>query len=631
MPTAVKSEKPSSASARRLAQRTSQGSLQPAVPPPTKIPSWAFCFALVLITFATYLPVLHNSFVNYDDVDYVTQNRHVQQGVTFSTFSWALTSTEAGNWHPLTWMSHAVDFELFGLDPAGHHFSSLLLHAANSVLVFLLLLRITGAAWRSVAVAALFALHPINVESVAWVAERKTVLCMFFFLLALGAYGAYVARPDRKRYAAVCIFFVLALAAKPLAVTFPFVLLLLDFWPLQRFELDSSSLRKQTHLLFEKLPLFALSLASCVITLFAQRPAMKTIDAIPFRERASNALFSYVMYLWKALWPAHLSVFYAPQGHRLSAWQPVLCALFLVAVTAVFLKLSTRKYLIVGWLWFLGTLVPMIGLIQVGEQGMADRYAYLSFLGLFVIAVWGVADVCAEMKLTPIVPAALTASILIALACLTWKQVHTWKDTVSMWSHSLEVTPANFVAEDSIGTVLLEDGFKSTGENCVDQALVHFQNAIRIYPADALGHLNVGFCLQSRGRFGDAIAQYQAGLQSARSQYLRSRAYLNLGGAYDDQGLLEPARNYFQRAAAIAPRDPQIMRALAKVDVETKVVDLSRSLAANPTATGFLQLAQLQAQLGRIDDARSSLRNALRLDPASAEVRNALQQLEGAQ
>jgi len=530
-----------------------------------------------MVTFVVYSPVLKYPFVNYDDVDYVTGNPHVQQGLTLSTLAWAITSTALANWHPLTWMSHALDFDLFGLDPAGHHFTSLLLHALNAVFLFLLLNRATAKVGRSLVVAALFALHPINVESVAWVAERKTVLSMLFFLLAIAAYGWHARKPNIGRYVCVLVAFLLALAAKPMVVTLPFVLLLLDFWPLQRvqhwlppsreFPVPQFALRQ---LIIEKLPLLALSVFSSVITLMAQRPALKTMEAVPFVQRAANAIFSYVMYLWKALWPAHLSVFYSPQGSRLAGWQIGLCLALLLTLSALVWRARSHPYLVIGWLWFLGTLVPMIGLVQAGEQGMADRYAYLPFLGLFTLTIWGCADVCVRNRIDVRAQIAAAAVILLALSVQAWRQVHTWESSFALWTHSLQVTRDNYVAEDFVGTTLLTETFKATGESCADQALVHFQNAVRINPNDALGHLNLGFCQQAHGRLQEAVAEYELALQFARNRYLKTRACINLGAAYEDLGELATSRAYFRQALTIHPGDGDAMQALAKLDAEEK-------------------------------------------------------------
>jgi len=597
--------------------------------------AWAPVLLLAAATFAVYSPVLKHPFVNYDDVDYVTENPRVQQGLTAAMLRWAITSTEQANWHPLTWISHAIDCQLFGLDPAGHHFTSLLLHAANAVLLFLLLMRVTGRRWRSLMVAALFALHPINVESVAWVAERKTVLCMFFFLLTLAGYGWYARKPGMGRYFLMSILFALALTAKPMAVTLPFVLLLTDFWPLQRIEgwtppslvfpVPQFSPR---HLIMEKLPLVALSAGSSVVTLVAQLPAMKTVEAVPFGQRVANAIFSYGMYVWKTFWPAHLGVFYAPQGARLQTWQIALSLAFLASVSAFVWRARFRGYLLIGWLWFLGTLVPMIGLVQVGEQGMADRYAYLPLLGIFTIVTWGSADLAVLKKVNVRVEFAVSGAVLLVLSILTWRQIQTWESSFTLWSHSLQVTSDNYVAEDFVGTTLLQEVFKATGESCAAQALVHFQNAVRINPRDALGHLNVGFCQQAHGHTREAVGEYEIALQSARTKYLKSRAYINLGAAYDDLRDFGRARTYFNQGLQIYPRSSEILQALAKLDVEEKIIELSRSADAHPTSTLYLQLGQLQQKLGRISEARESYQRALHLDPELWRARGALSNLE---
>jgi protein O-mannosyl-transferase len=597
--------------------------------------TWALALYVVAITFAVYYPVLNHPFVNYDDPDYVTENPHVQEGLTFATLTWAVTSTAQANWHPLTWLSHASDYDLFSLNPAGHHLTSLLLHAANGALLFLFLQWITGATWRSMAVAALFALHPINVESVAWVAERKTVLSMFFFLLTLGTYAWYARKPNLARYLVVCALFVLALAAKPMVVTLPFVALLLDFWPLQRLMNGSPpaqslpvpqfSLRR---LLMEKIPLLALASASCIITLLAQRPAMKDMVLVPLRARLVNALFSYGMYVWKTFWPLDLGIFYAPRGADLPAWQLLGVCLFLLAISALVWRERSRRYLVVGWLWFLGTLVPMIGLIQVGEQGMADRYAYLPLLGIFVMLVWGVADLAASKNIDVRISATAAIAILLLLSWLTRRQLQTWESSYTLWSHSLLITPENYVAEDFVGSTLLQDGFKTTGQGCVDEALLHFQNAVRINPQDSLGHLNVGFCRQARGRMQEAIEEYKSGLQFARNKYLKSRACLNLGAAYQETGDFATSRQYYNEALRIYPRDPDILLGVAKLDAAEKIAGLSRSAEQHPNPTVYFQLGQMQAETGLVAEARASYQRVLSLDPNFSQARAALHDLD---
>ena len=567
----------------RQLRRQAAGAQVSSLRPPTagdRWREWLLCLLLAAVVFAVYFPALSHPFVIFDDVDYVTQNRQVQQGLTPATFRWALTSLQYSNWHPLTWISHALDCEIFGLDPGGHHFTNLLLHAINAVLIFLLLLRITRKAGRSLLVAALFALHPINVENVAWVAERKTLLSMMFMLLALGAYVRYARKPGIGRHLAVDFLFLLALAAKPMVVTFPFILLLMDFWPLHRiagWRSPSAELAlpqfPPVQLLKEKLPLFALSAGSCVITLIAQHRAMQTIEAVPLRYRVANAIFSYVMYLWKAVWPVHLSFFYARQGSRLAIWQVALCLAFLAAVSALVWWQRSRPYLPFGWLWFLGTLVPMIGIVQVGEQGMADRYAYLPLLGFFVAAVWGVGDLAAIRAVEIRWSATAACAVLVLLCFLTRRQLRTWESSYALCLHSLKITPENNVAEDFVGATLMEQAFKATGQKCSDEALVHFQNAVRINPKDSLAHINVGFCREAHGDLHAAIAEYQTALQVAHNQFLKKRALLNLGGAYRVFGDFSSARQSYDEVLKIDPADKDALRGLAKVELGETLAD----------------------------------------------------------
>ena len=358
---------------------------------------------LVVVVLSLYAQTNHFLFLNYDDGMYVIQNPHVRAGLTFDTFRWAISSTYA-NWHPLTWMSHALDYQLFGLNAGGHHFVSVLFHALNVILLFGLLARATGRLGPSFVAAALFAVHPLNVESVAWISERKNVLSTTFLLLSLGAYGWYARKPDVKRYLSVVILFGLGLASKSMLVTLPFILLLLDYWPLRRLWLDPSesvpefSPRPFKSLVIEKLPLFLMSAADCAVTLAAQGKAgaVTTFERFPFSVRFANAIYSYAAYLWKTVWPIHLANVYPHPGSSLSFWRVVAAAALLIVATIVFLKLRPSRYLIVGWLYFLGTLIPVIGLVQVGDQAMADRYAYVPLIGIFVMAAWASAEIYAR-------------------------------------------------------------------------------------------------------------------------------------------------------------------------------------------------------------------------------------------
>jgi protein O-mannosyl-transferase len=608
---------------------------------------WALCLLLAVVVFAVYFPALRHPFVIYDDVDYVSQNQQVQQGLTLGTLRWALTSMQFSNWHPLTWMSHALDCELFGLDAGGHHFTSLLLHAIDAVILFLLLSRITGKIGRSLMVALLFGLHPVSVESVAWVAERKTVLCMLFLLLALWAYLWYARKPGVGRHLWVDALFALALAAKPMAVTFPFLLVLMDYWPLQRIKgLQSPSETlplpqfPPLRLLREKLPLFALSAASCAVTVIAQhRAAMKTMEAFPLRDRVVNALFSYVMYLWKLVWPVRLSVFYAPQGSRLAIWQAVLCLAFLTAISIlVWRGRRSRPYFLFGWLWFLGTLVPMIGIVQVGDQGMADRYAYLPYVGIFIAAVWGLADLAQTIRIEPRWSAAAACAVLVVLSFLTRRQLRYWESSYALFTHSLQVTPDNYVAEDIVGTALLEEAFRATGQKCAPQALLHFENAVHIDPNDTLGHIDLGFCRETQGNLQEAAKEYQTALQVARSKFLKKRALINLGGVYRAQRQFALARNSYNECLKVDPGDQDALKGLARVDKEEKMPSLEETIAALSRAAAergdaklYLQLGNLQRAAGRVPEALISYQRAFDLDPNLEEARVALEELDRSQ
>lgn len=409
MPTANRrsgAARPQLAKGRQISSSVSAATIAGAKVDSATKQKWALALLLAACTFAVYFPVLSHPFVNYDDPDYVTANPHVQQGLTRATLEWAASSVEHSNWHPVTWLSHALDCELFGLAPAGHHFSSLLLHAINAALLFLFLASVTAKTGRSLFVAALFALHPINVESVAWIAERKTVLSMFFLLLTLAAYAWYVSRPTAGRYISVVVPYALGLAAKPMIVTLPFLLMLLDYWPLQRIKgMDATSRafpapqRPWARLVLEKLPLLALSTASGVVTVIAQRGSILSSEILPFGLRLANAIHSYVTYLGKAFWPDPLAVYYPRGNFTLAGWETLLSLSLLIGLSAAAWKMRSRGYLLTGWLWFLGALVPMIGLVQVGNQAMADRYAYLPLIGIFIAITWAIGEFVAKRNI----------------------------------------------------------------------------------------------------------------------------------------------------------------------------------------------------------------------------------------
>jgi Flp pilus assembly protein TadD len=594
------------------------------------------CFLLAVATFAVYYRSTRNPFVNYDDWGYVTENQHVQQGLTRETLRWALTATAADNWHPLTWISHALDCQLFGLNASGHHLTSVLLHLLNSALIFLMLVRVTGARWRSLLVAALFALHPINVESVAWVAERKNVLSMFFFLLTLAAYGRYARRPGVGRYTAGLALFALGLAAKPMIVTLPCVLLLLDFWPLGRVELWSQpsvafpvtqiAFRR---LLAEKIPFLLLSVASSVVTVMAQRGAIRTSESYPILIRLANALYAYVMYIVKAFWPLRLGSFYPYEGLRLSAWQVLVCLFLLVGVTAWVWLNRSRQYLPVGWFWFLGTLVPVIGFVQVGDQAMADRYAYLPLVGIFVIIVWGLADWLGGEKQRLVWGTAAAAAVVVVLTLLTSRQIRFWNSSYDLWSHALQVTDNNYMAEDYVGTALLVKAYEKNGQRFSDEALAHFQNAVRINPKDAISHLNLGADFQEHGKLEEAIQEYKTVLTITQDPRLIVKVYIDLGAAFHQLGDLEQSQQCYRQALKLEPQNRIAFENLGKLGMDQRIRQLAAAAIAHPSAKAYFQLGQLQQATGRLPEARASYEAALSLDRGSADVRAALQNLDG--
>ena len=597
----------------------------------------SICLLLAALTFVVYFRALGNPFVNYDDQGYVVENSQVQQGLTLATLRWALTATDATNWHPVTWISHAADCEFYGLNPRGHHFTSVLLHVFNVLLLFLLLVRVTGSTPKSLLVALLFALHPINVESVAWIAERKNVLCMFFILLTLSAYGLYCRRPSLWRYLAVAGLFVLALAAKPMAVTLPFALILLDFWPLGRVASLTSPSEvfplpqvRVGRLALEKLPLILLSVGSSAVTLFAQKTAVATNEHVPFFIRLANASYAYSMYVVKAFWPVGFASFYPYVGYRLPPWQFGLCILFLAAISVLVWKMRARTYLAVGWFWFLGTLVPMIGLVQVGDQAMADRYAYLPLLGIFVMAVWGVGELIEnfggrfDRRFRVWLLRGAVVLIFVTLSLLTWRQIDTWRSSRTLWTHALEVTTDNYMAEDYVGSALLSDAYEATGQRHLDEALVHFKNAIRINPNDAISHLNLGADMHEHGQLREAIEQYETVLELTRDPHLVTKSYIDLGAAYQQLGDYTAAEQYYREAKKLEPDNQVIFLDLGKLAMLRRVQELAAAAAAHPAAGAYLQLGQLQQVAGLIDEARQSYETAMKLNPKMAEARKAL-------
>jgi Tfp pilus assembly protein PilF len=592
----------------------------PADVDPRKQHGW-LALALAALALAVYLPVRQAGFLTYDDQHYVRENPHVSSGLTAANAAWAFTAFSAGNWHPLTWISHMADCQIFGLDPAGHHLVNALLHALNAALLFHVFARLTGAPWRSLFLAALFAVHPLNVESVAWIAERKNVLSTLFWLLTLAAYHRYVLRPGTGRYLAVAGAFALGLLSKPMVVTLPLVLLLLDFWPLGRLDPRARDApRVARRLVLEKVPLLALAAASALLTVLAQRAggAITSLQDIPFGLRVANALTAYVRYLGKAAWPAELSAFYPHPGAALPLWKPALAGLVLVAVSAAVVRAApARGYLPVGWFWYLGTLVPVIGLVQVGSQAMADRYAYVPLIGVFLVAVWGLGDLLARR---PRELALAGACAVAALAAAARHQVARWHDSRALFEHALRVTEGNDVAHLNLGIVEAQ-------ERRWDRAGAHFQEALRVRPDSVEALTQMGVALAQQGRTEEAVGRLQAALALNPGW---ADAHANLGVALLRQGRTEEAIRHLRQAVALAPEAPEAQANLAAAlarngDREEAMRSLAAAgrLAPGSAAVRSRMGSVLLAE-GRLDDAASHFEAALALDPGRADALNGL-------
>jgi Flp pilus assembly protein TadD len=550
---------------------------------------------LIVAILAVFWPVKNYEFIDFDDDVYVTENPYVKAGLTLKSVIWAFTTMHASNWHPLTWLSHMLDSELYGLNPGGHHLTSLLFHIVNTLLLFLVLKRMTGALWRSGFVAALFALHPLHVESVAWVAERKDVLSTLFWILTTWAYFWYTGQPRLGRYLLVLLLFALGLLSKPMLVTLPFTLLLLDYWPLGRFQfgqltghhnpnssesISPSNQRSLTfRLVLEKVPLFALSAVSSLLTFIAQQQggAVKSLELFSFGNRIGNAVVSYVSYIGKMIWPQHLALLY-PHPGTFSIWQVTGASLLLVCVSIGAIRSAHRHpYLMTGWLWYLGTLVPVIGLVQIGMQAMADRYTYVPLIGLFIMIAWGVPNILVRLRYRRIVFAILAGLLLLTLVAITMLQIRHWHSSVTLFRHSLRVTVDNYIIHHNLGNALAVQGknedaiaqyvealrikpYFVEAHNDLGNALVrqgkyqeaidHYTVCLKIMPDLAKVHSNLGVALARQGRYQEAIAHYEEALR-IKPDY--ADAHYNFGNALVLQGRYQEAVARFAEALRIAP------------------------------------------------------------------------------
>lgn len=533
----------------------------------------AISLALAVVVALAFLPGLDGNFLSWDDPRYVTRNSHIQS-FSWQTVVWAFTSFDAANWHPLTWLSLALDHWFYGLEPFGYHLTNLIIHAMNAILVFLVLYRLTGSPWRSLAVAVLFAVHPLRVESVSWVAERKDVLSAFFWLLTMAAYVRYVRLKTVASYVLVVVILAMGLMSKPVVITLPAVLLLLDYWPLRR--LNWQAVR-------EKLPLFALSLVCVALTVAAQRSggAMQ-VDPIPFFERAANSLVAYVQYLVLTVWPLNLSPWYSHpslEGPSLSSWHVLGATVFLLGITALaVLRGGRRRYLPVGWFWFLGTLVPMIGLLQVGRQGMADRYTYIPHIGLFLLIVWVIAELPVWKSFrSRSFGIALIAGLVLTLSALTWKQSKIWHSNLTMWSYTVERNSYSFIAHQALGLQLQR-------LKRYDEAFTAFERASILRPEIASVHYNLGALLSRKRDYKNAVPHFR---EAVALQPNSSKYHQHLGITLLWLGQLEEARKSVERTLALHPGYAEAHYTLGYILLEEgkpedAVREFRAALRANP-------------------------------------------------
>lgn len=595
--------------------------------------------ALVLcaITLLVYNPVNRHDFVNYDDNFYVTQNLIVQHGLTWPGVKWAFTTFEVANWHPLTWLSHMLDCTLYGLKPAGHHFSSVLVHTLNVILLFLFLYKLTAKPFRSFVVAILFAVHPLNVESVAWVAERKNLLCTTFWLLSMLAYVRYARKPNWKRYLSVAILFALALMAKPMAVTMPFLLLLLDYWPLGRLSAvelaaapvsDNGSIARFGMLLLEKVPLLALAAIGSLITIKAQQSG-RTVAAwtiLPLAARLKNAAVSYLAYIGKMFWPAKLAVMYPHPGISIPLGQAIAAALALIVITAMAIAARRKAYFLVGWLWYLGTMVPVIGLVQVGDQAMADRYAYVPLIGLFVMIVWGIADWAGAAKTKQKLVTAAAAMALVALVWQCSRQIGYWQNSMTLFSHAIAVTDGNFHAEVNLGGALEEIGRP-------DEAMQHFYAAVADNPKFGLAHYDIGIHLQRAGKLEDAAREYTLAVANERDPETQARGENNLAYCLIGLGRTSEAESHFRRAIELDPYKFNSHYGLGHLlllrgEFREAAMHLAKAAAILPTELDYFDLGQVFEAQKKFGDAASAYQAALRLEPNFPDAKKRLESVE---
>jgi len=623
----------------------------------------AVCIFLAAITFAVFGQTLRHGFVNFDDGLYVYENPVVQKGLTWGGFRWALTYGQIGHWHPLTWLSHMLDCQWYGLQAGGHHLTNILLHAAAAILLFLVLRRMTGFLWRSAFVAAVFAIHPLRVESVAWVAERKDVLSAFFFMLTLGAYVRYVRRPPSMiRYGAVVLCFALGLLSKNMLVTMPFVLLLLDYWPLNRLASFTPQVLLQR--VAEKIPLFVLTAGSCVATALVPEK-LTAADKLPFGLRLENAVVSCVTYLWQMIHPSGLACVYPNPTNYLPFWQVAGALGLLLAISgAAWAFRRTHPWLVVGWLWYLGMMIPVIGMVQISYYAHADRYTYLPQIGLYLMLTWTAADLCAGWRHRRVLLGGLSTVILVALIFCAHTQTLYWRNSEVLWAHTLACTSDNYIAHYNLGDALIKKrrmdeaiahfqtalqikpDYAEAHDNLgnalfqkgrVDEAITHYQTALQIRPDNAKAHNNLAIALFQTGRVNEAITHYQTALQ-IKPDY--AEAHNNLGNALFQKGRVDEAITHYQTALQIKPDYVEAHNNLAWVlatvsqaslrngGKAVKLAERANQLTSGENPVILRTLAAAYAEAGRLGDALLSAQKAIELAQAAGQ-KNLVEQING--
>ncbi|MGA1825344.1 MAG: tetratricopeptide repeat protein [bacterium] len=572
------------------------------------------CLFLIIAILTVY-HVWNHAFINLDDNVYVTENKNVTTGLTLNNLLWSFRTAHAANWHPLTWLSHMLDCQLYGMDAGSHHSTSVLIHIFNSLLLFLIFWKMTGDVWQCGFVATIFALHPLHVESVAWIAERKDVLSAFFWMLTLWSYVRYSEQPDSKKYIITLCLFILGLMAKPMLVTLPFVLLLLDYWPLKRFH--------SFHSFVEKIPFFIVSGISSIITFFAQQGggAVRSLAIYPLSVRIGNALVSYVQYLWKMIFPYHLTVLYPhpgmPPGWKIAGAFLLLVFIFLLAIMTV----KKHPYLMIGWLWYIGTLVPVIGLVQVGSQAMADRYTYLPLIGISIIIAWGVPSLIPTWRYKRVVFAAIAAVLFSAFMAVTHLQVGYWKNSITLFKHAIESTTENYQAHHNLGVAFAD-------QKNFDEAIKHYSEALRIHPDFAIAHNNLGNALREQGRDREAIEHYYEALSIDPNHAL---SHYNLGRALKEQGNISEAIEHYLDALRIQPgfvlAHNNLGNALKEQGKISEAIEqYYMALRVDPChALSHFNLANTLASQGHSKRAMTHFQEALRIKPDYSEAQRSLE------